>query len=204
MAFSCFLDTEVVIITKKAALLLDQLEAYPIIAAVRDEKGIAEALASPAKVIFLIDGTLSNIRTRINRIKESGKGVFVHLEMMSGLSKDQAALEFLHMEMKPTGILTTKPNLTQKARSLGLITIQRLFMLDSLSIQTGIKMVNDNRPDLIEIMPAIIPKVILRIKKESAIPIIAGGMVETKEEIIDLLKVGATAVSTSKSDLWYL
>ena len=77
-------------------------------------------------------------------------------------------------------------------------------MLDSLSIQTGIKMVNLNRPDFIEIMPAIIPKVMVRVKKESTIPIIAGGMVETKEEIIDLLKVGATAVSTSKTDLWYL
>ena len=189
---------------KKEDLLINHLEAYPIIAAVRDEEGMAEALASPVKVIFLLNGTLSNIRARINQVKESGKLVFVHLEMMSGLSKDQAAVEFLHMEMKPTGILTTKPNLIQKARSLGLVTIQRLFMLDSLSIQTGIKMVDLNQPDLIEIMPAIIPKVIVRVKKESTIPIIAGGMVETKEEIIGLLKVGATAVSTSKTDLWYL
>ena len=79
------------------------------------------------------------------------------------------------MEMKPTGILTTKPNLIQKARSLGLVTIQRLFMLDSLSIQTGVKMVNINRPDLIEIMPAIIPKVMVRVKKEITLPIIANG-----------------------------
>lgn len=189
---------------KKEDLLINHLEAYPIIAAVRDEEGMVGALASPVKVIFLLSGTLSNIRSRINQVKESGKMVFVHLEMMSGLSKDQAAVEFLHMEMKPTGILTTKPNLIQKARSLGLVTIQRLFMLDSLSIQTGIKMVDLNQPDLIEIMPAIIPKVIVRVKKESTIPIIAGGMVETKEEIIGLLKVGATAVSTSKTDLWYL
>lgn len=189
---------------KKEDLLINHLEAYPIIAAVRDEEGMVGALASPVKVIFLLSGTLSNIRSRINQVKESGKLVFVHLEMMSGLSKDQAAVEFLHMEMKPTGILTTKPNLIQKARSLGLVTIQRLFMLDSLSIQTGIKMVDLNQPDLIEIMPAIIPKVIVRVKKESTIPIIAGGMVETKEEIIGLLKVGATAVSTSKTDLWYL
>src|SRR5690606_23625918 len=185
----------------KTKELLDQLEAYPIIAAVRDEEGMAEALTSPVKVIFLLSGTLSNIRSRINKVKESGKAVFVHLEMMEGLSKDQAAVEFLHMEMKPTGILTTKPNLIQKARSLGLVTIQRLFMLDSLSIQTGVKMVNINRPDLIEIMPAIIPKVMVRVKKEITLPIIAGGMVETKEEIIELLKVRVTAVSTSKTDL---
>ena len=31
-------------------------------------------------------------------------------------------------------------------------------------------------------MPAIIPKVMVRVKKESTIPIIAGGMVETKEK----------------------
>lgn len=103
--------------TKKDDLLFDQLEAYPIIAAVRDEEGMAEALDSPVKVIFLLNGTLSNIRSRINQVKESGKMVFVHLEMMSGLSKDQAAVEFLHMEMKPTGILTTKPNLVQIYRN---------------------------------------------------------------------------------------
>ena len=102
---------------KKEDLLINHLEAYPIIAAVRDEEGMVGALASPVKVIFLLSGTLSNIRSRINQVKESGKLVFVHLEMMSGLSKDQAAVEFLHMEMKPTGILTTKPNLIQKARS---------------------------------------------------------------------------------------
>jgi glycerol uptake operon antiterminator len=191
-------------VRKTKELLLNQLEAYPIIAAVRDEEGMAKALTSPVKVIFLLNGTLSNIRSRINQVKDCGKVVFVHLEMMSGLSKDQAAVEFLHMEMKPTGILTTKPNLVQRARSLGLVTVQRLFMLDSLSIQTGIKMVNMNRPDFIEIMPAIIPKVMVRVKKESTIPIIAGGMVETKEEIIELLKVGVTAVSTSKTELWYL
>lgn len=185
-------------------MLLDKLEAHPIIAAVRDEKGLKAALASQVEVIILLNGSLSNIRSRINLIKDHGKLVFVHLEMMSGLSKDQAALEFLRVEINPTGIVTTKPNLIPKARSLGLLTIQRLFMLDSLSMQTGIKMVNANRPDFIEIMPAIIPKVILRVKRESQIPIIVGGMVETKEEIIELLKVGANAVSTSKKELWNL
>ena len=184
--------------------LFNQLEAHPIIAAVRDEEGMKMALDSPVKVIILLNGSLSNIKSRINLIKDSGKLVFVHIEMMSGLSKDQAAVEFLKTEVNPTGIVTTKPNLIQTARNLGLRTIQRLFMLDSLSIQTGIKMVNANHPDFIEIMPAILPKVILQIKSESNIPIIAGGMVDSKEEIIELLKVGAMAISTSKKELWAL
>jgi|SRR5690554_1769205 len=185
-------------------MFLNKLEAHPIIAAVRTEEGIEKALSSSVKVIILLNGSLSNIRPRIKQIKSHGKLVFVHIEMISGLSKDQAAVEFLKMELNPTGIVTTKPNLVQKAKKLGLCTIQRLFMLDSLSIQTGIKMINSNPPDLVEIMPGIIPKVILQMKNECNTPIIAGGMIKTKEEIIELLGVGARAVSTSKTELWNL
>lgn len=65
-------------------------------------------------------------------------------------------------------------------------------------------MVQGHHPDLMEIMPGIIPKVIPEIKRQCQTPVIAGGMVSTKEEIIELLKVGAVAVSTSREQLWQL
>jgi glycerol uptake operon antiterminator len=130
--------------------------------------------------------------------------VFVHMEMVAGLGKDQAALEFIKTEMGSDGIITTKPNLVQAAKQLGLLTVQRLFILDSLSVQTGLKILQGNHPDLMEIMPGIIPKIIPEIKRHSQAPIIAGGMVSTKEEIIELLKCGAMAVSTSREQLWRL
>lgn len=184
--------------------MLDSLEAHPIIAAIRDENNLEAALQSPVSVIFLLNGTLSNLKKRVKQIKESEKMVFVHLEMVAGLSKDQAALEYLQVEVEPDGIITTKPNLIQPAKNMGLLTVQRLFILDSLSIHTGLKMLQNNHPDLMEIMPGIIPKVIPEIKSQSRLPVIAGGMVSTKEEIIDLLKSGAVAVSTSREKLWYL
>ena len=59
------------------------------------------------------------------------------------------------------------------------------------------------RPDAVEIMPGIIPRVIKRIKSEiPEIPIIAGGLIESKEDIMDVLKSGGIAVSTSKESLW--
>jgi glycerol uptake operon antiterminator len=182
----------------------DLLEAYPIIAAVRDEKTMDAALQSSVAVIFLLNATLANLKARVRRIKEKEKMVFVHMEMVAGLSKDQAALEFVQTEIGPDGILTTKPNLIQAAKHFGLLTVQRLFILDSLSIQTGLKMLQGNHPDLMEIMPGIIPKVIPEIKRHSQVPIIAGGMVSTKEEIIELLKAGAVAASTSREQLWQL
>jgi glycerol uptake operon antiterminator len=184
--------------------MADLLEAHPIIAAVRDEKNLEAAMQSPVAVIFLLNATLSNLKARVRQIKENQKIVFVHLEMVAGLSKDQAALDFLQAEIEPDGVITTKPNLIQTAKNLGLLTVQRLFILDSLSIQTGLRMLQGNHPDLMEIMPGIIPKVIPEIKQHSQTSIIAGGMVSTKEEIIELLKVGAVAVSTSCEQLWQL
>lgn len=182
--------------------VLDAIEQQPIIAAVRDDDGLAMALKSPVAVVFIVNATLRNLKPRVHRILNSGKMVFVHIEMVAGLSKDPAALEFLKEDSAPTGIITTKSNLVQPARSLGLLTIQRLFILDSLSVQTGLKMMQDHPPDLMEIMPGIIPKVIPEIKRHCKVPIIAGGMVSTKEEIIEQLRVGVVGVSTGKQQLW--
>ena len=184
--------------------LMDILESAPIIAAVRDEAGLVKVMDSPAQVVFLLHATLTGVREQVERIKASGKLCFVHLEMIAGLSRDLVALEYLRSEAAPDGIITTKPNLVQPAKDLGLYTVQRLFILDSLSIQTGLKMIQSNHTDLIEIMPGIIPKVITEIKKHSRLPVIAGGMISTKEEIIELLKVGVIAVSTSSAELWSL
>lgn len=184
--------------------LLDLFEANPVIAAVRDEPSLESALESQVAGIFLLNATLSNLKKRVRLIEDHHKAAFVHLEMVAGLSKDQSALEYIKEEMAPTGVITTKPNLIQPARHLGLITVQRLFILDSLSVQTGIKMAQGNRSDFIEVMPGVIPKVIPEFKAHCDIPLIAGGMVCSKDEVIEMLKVGVVAVSTGRAELWQI
>jgi glycerol uptake operon antiterminator len=49
----------------------------------------------------------------------------------------------------------------------------------------------------------VIPKVIARLSKEN-IPVIAGGLIETKGEITAALGSGATAISTGRPELWEL
>lgn len=55
---------------------------------------------------------------------------------------------------------------------------------------------------MIEIMPGSVTKVISRLKEILDIPIIAGGLIETEEEAIEVIKSGAAAVSTGKITLW--
>lgn len=59
-----------------------------------------------------------------------------------------------------------------------------------------------SKPDMIEIMPGVIYKIIRNLKEELNIPIIAGGLIETQAEIDQALKEGAFAVSTSKKSFW--
>lgn len=177
--------------------------ANPVIAAVRDVSGLYSALKSPVEFVFLLDASLMNIRQRVQQIKGAGKKAFVHLDMVAGLGKDAGALEFLWEDCRPDGVILTKPNMIQTARHLGFVTVQRLFVLDSLSVQTGLKIANESRPDFIEVMPgAVVAKIIAQIRQKSSVPVIAGGLVENRDEVAELLKAGALAVSTSKTDLW--
>ena len=60
------------------------------------------------------------------------------------------------------------------------------------------------RPDLIEILPALMPKVVKRICKMSSTPVIAGGLVSEKEDIMELLDAGVTSVSSTNTNIWFV
>ncbi len=78
------------------------------------------------------------------------------------------------------------------------------FLIDSKSFETTIKTVKSVKPDMIEIMPGVLPQTILKLTQQLSVPIIAGGLIETKEDIIAVLKVGALGVSVGKNCLWEL
>ena len=81
-------------------------------------------------------------------------------------------------------------------------TILRFFVLDSMSLKNMEKSARECRPDLIEILPGVMPKVIARIRERQSIPLICGGLIADKGDVMDALKAGAMAISTSNPDLW--
>lgn len=179
----------------------DILEESPIIAAVRDIKNIEAAIQSNVSVIFMLCGSILNIADYIEKIRDKGKNVFVHIDLIEGLGKDSAGVQFIK-KSGAHGIITTRPSLVKDARNCGIYAIQRLFMLDSRSLETGIKNIIEDKPDAVEIMPGIASKVIRNIHVRVDIPVIAGGLILEKDDIIDALSRGAMAVSTSDISLW--
>ena len=80
--------------------------------------------------------------------------------------------------MKPTGIVTTKSSLIQLAKQEGLLTIQRLFLIDPDAVHNGLKSTKEIQPDALEVMPGLIPEMIQQLKKETDLPLITGGLIK--------------------------
>ena len=59
-------------------------------------------------------------------------------------------------------------------------------------------------PDVIEILPGLMPKVIRRICQTVRRPVIAGGLISEKEDIMAALKAGAAAISTTNQQVWFM
>lgn len=134
-------------------------------------------------------------------IHSAGKKAFIHVDFAEGIGKDRFGLEFL-AKQGVDGILTTRTNIVKAAKEFDLITVQRFFMVDSHSIGTSVESIKISKPDIIEIMPGIITKKIREFSQKVDMPIIAGGIVETMDEVREALAAGATVVSTGEAELW--
>lgn len=181
--------------------LIDRLECCPVIAAVQEDKFRA-ALASPVEVIFCLEPHLLTIRERVAQAHEAGKAIFVHLAMAAGIGQDREGLQYL-ATCGADGIISTKGHIIRAARELDLLTVQRFFALDSQGLSMIQDTLNSTPPQLMEIMPGLLPRVIRRFAGGS-VPVIAGGLIETKQEVTAALSSGATAISTGCKELWYV
>jgi glycerol uptake operon antiterminator len=174
----------------------------PVIYGVRDIADLPLALASTHDVIFLLTGNLLTLGDTVAHVRAHKKDVFVHLDMVEGLGKDVHGLRWLAQTVRPTGIITTRAASIGQAKTLGLATVQRMFLLDSQSLHTGLHQVNDAKPDYLEVMPGIVPETLREIVRRVPCPVIAGGLVKRQAEVQAALDSGAIAVSTSNKDLW--
>ena len=180
----------------------DKMKQNPIIIGIKDLSKLDEALQSDCEIIFLLCGTIFNLKDMTTKIKERGKLVFIHVDLVEGFSKDATALKYINEEIKPDGIISTKNSQLKVAKSLGLLTVQRIFIIDSLSIDTAIKASQMIEPDAIEIMPGIMPRITKQLSSTLDVPVIVGGLINEEGEIVNALSNGALGVSTSCKNLW--
>ena len=188
--------------------ILEQFEDYPVIAAVKDEDGLKKCLESGAEtqIVFVLYGDLCNIGDIVDRLKEGGKTVIIHLDLISGLGNREIVVDYIKNKTKANGIISTKSTLIKRAKELNFFAVMRFFMLDSMVYENVRKQIENVKPDMIEIIPGAMPKVISRLCEfiEGKVPVIAGGMIMDKEDTMKALDAGATAISTTRQNVWFM
>ena len=111
---------------------------------------------------------------------------------------------FLRQNTRADGVISTKPAIVKAAKEQGLLAVQRFFLLDSLALANFQKYAETDVADMIEILPATMPKIIRKITASCRLPVIAGGLITDKEDILLALQNGATAVSSTNRAVWSL
>ncbi|KLU67003.1 MULTISPECIES: glycerol-3-phosphate responsive antiterminator [Desulfosporosinus] len=172
-------------------------------ATIRRVEDLSEAMLHPnISAIFLLGANINLLPSIVKKVHGDNKVLMVHLDMLEGAGKDKAGIHLL-ARMGLRGLVTTKPNLVKYALDEGMVVIQRLFVLDSESVKTGIKMAAAVKPNAVEILPATIPRFVIQEMKDSlGIPVLGGGLLRTEEDVTTALAKGIDAVSTSLRHLW--
>ena len=184
--------------------LANALSLHPVIAAARTEDAVVRAAESPVAAVFLLGGSIANLKSMVKRVHDGGKYAFLHIDLAEGLGRDDAAVEWCVRELNVDGLISTRPQLIRKASEMGIITIQRLFLMDSSSFAHGQRLLKNTPPDMAEVLPGIAPKAVRQLCAALNKPVIAGGMITERREILEALDAGALAVSVSDERLWRL
>lgn len=179
------------------------LRRHRVIPGIKGLPELRQALAINAKLVFFLTGSIFSLKEAVRLCAENGTTVFAHVDLLNGIGKDAEGMRFLAQEIGVHGMLSTRSFLVKAAAQAGLLTIQRLFAVDSEALKTGFDVIKSAKPDALEILPALVlPSISQRLPFSELPPVIAGGLLETSDEVDRVLRTPVVAVSTSKALLW--
>jgi glycerol uptake operon antiterminator len=185
----------------RAEVFLQALKRNPVVPAVRGpDSALEAALAGEHAAIFVLGGDIFKVLGRV-RAERRRPQIYVNVDLVGGIAADASGLRFLSGRVE--GIISTHRHIIELAKTSGLITIQRLFAIDSGAVQRGLKLIRRAEPRFVEILPALAYCEIAEQYSEVLdLPVLAGGLLKSGEDISAILQAGAVGVSTSHQGLW--
>lgn len=184
--------------------LTDIFRQNPIIAALCQEEDLEDLCLSNVKLAFILCGDLKTLPAIVSSVRKANILPFVHIDFIDGLSAKESAVDFIKYYTCASGIVTTKPGQVKRAHALDLMAIQRFFVFDAISQKNIRNQMQSCSADAAEVLPGVISSVIQYLSKDSRLPLITGGFINTQKEIEQALKSGALAITTSIPNLWFI
>ncbi len=173
-----------------------------ILPAIRNIKDLEKLIKTDYKMCVLLDMHIGHIKSIMELLKQNHIECFIHIDLIKGLSHDEFASEFII----DSQALKRSIDLIKKAKSLNTLTIFRVFIIQQYKpkgiVSTKSKVIKKVEPDFVEVLPGVASKAIHHIQKETNTQVIAGGLINTIDEVNEAVKNGAKYVTTSYDKLW--
>lgn len=164
-------------------------------------KQLEKFLATSLKVCILQDFHFTLLRDVVKILHDNGRIGLVHIEMIQGISNDEFGTQILTQQLKVDGIISSKPKIIEMAKKTHCFSIQRVFLIDSKSLERGIASVSESKPDAMEVMPALTFQLFPGIKERIDMELWAGGLIRDEETVRIILANGAKRMTISNLDL---
>ena len=173
-----------------------------VLPAIKRPRDLERLLPSPFVYLVLLGGRLDGLRPQIELAERHGKKVLLHADLIDGLKNDEYAAEYLCRQIRPAGLISTRMAVLQKAKQGGLLTVQRMFLIDSDALDKSVELAVKTKPDYVEMLPGVLGHLVAEVRERTGIPVVAGGLIRTEEELKGALDAGAVAITTSRAELW--
>jgi glycerol uptake operon antiterminator len=177
--------------------MIDIIKAQICIPVVPSMKRLEKFIESDLTICILQDIHISLLEHMIKMLHAHQKLALVHIDMVHGISSDEHGAEFLCQRLRADGIISSKTRIIETTKKNKKIAIQRMFLIDSKSIERGIETLHKSQPDIVEVMPAIAYNIIPYIISKIDIPLIGGGLLKSKEDIKQGQNVGCVGFTVS-------
>lgn len=173
----------------------------PVIPVLRDMAAVKHFLKREETWCILMDFHINLLEDIIKQLHQHAKKALVHMDLMKGIQNDLYGVQFLTQYYHVDGIISTKPSAIEAAKKNHCISVLRVFLIDSRSIEKSGRLAEKLEPDYVEVLPAIIPFAVEKIRQYTQVDIIGGGLIQSVEDIKACLAQGMVGVSTSQLTL---
>lgn len=179
-------------------------KAYPVIAAVRTPENFRQALDSKVRVLFMVGGDYFKAENLIKEFKEQNGLVFLHMDLIEGIGRDIGGIRHAVERTGIDGVISTKSHILKLAAKENLITVHRIFLMDNQALESGINLFKASKPDIIELTPGLIPRIVRKVSSEFEQPVITSGLVSKPSDVKTMIQAGAMNIVCSCEALWSL
>jgi glycerol uptake operon antiterminator len=175
---------------------------HQLIPAITNIKDLEYFLTLDHPICVVMSIHVSMIKRVVERLKAKNKTVWLHLDLIPGLSSDEHGAQYAIQFFGIDGIVSTKTTAIKAAKKKKVTAIFRIFLIDTASMEKSLTRVDEVKPDYIEFLPALAHRILPEIRHRINVPVIGGGLIQTQSDIQECFASGMVAVTVSKTNLW--